>query len=211
MVDSSSNEDELNRLLDQISNIITTFKTLSREQAEIAILEGTSKLKNCESILSQIEQDLEDNKNNHSPEELLEEKKNLKTYKNELNDLSNKFKNIQDNYISKKTQNALIDDEPKISSEENIENEENKSDNEGKSKDKMDNNISFNNKIPNGFENNIGNISDVKNSRNITDDAFDSLNNKKSSKKKCLIIGVIIFFIVIFLFVVILGVQSNKK
>ena len=33
MVDSSSNEDELNRLLDQISNIITAFSTLSREQA----------------------------------------------------------------------------------------------------------------------------------------------------------------------------------
>ena len=210
MADSSSNEDELNRLLDQISNIITTFSTLSREQAENAILEGTSKLKNCESILSQIEQDLDDNKNNHSPEELLEEKKNLKNYKNELNDLSNKFKAIQDSYINKKTQNALIDDEIKISSEENI-HEDNKNDNEGKYKEKLDNNISFNNKVPNGFENNIGNISDVKNSRNLPDDAFDNLNNKKKSKKKCLIISVCIFFVIIFLFVVILGVQSNKK
>jgi hypothetical protein len=210
MVDSSSIEDELNRLLDQISNIITTFNTLSREQAENAILEGTSKLKKCESILSQIEQDLDDNKNNHGPEELLEEKKNLKNYKNELNDLSNKFKAIQDSYINKKAQNALIDDEIKISSEENI-NEDNKNDNEGKSKEKLDNNISFNNKVQNGFENNIGNISDVKNSRNLPDDAFDNLNNKNKSKKKCLIIGVCIFFVVIFLFVVILGVQSNKK
>ena len=210
MVDSSSNEDELNRLLDQISNIITNFSTLSREQAENAILEGTSKLKKCESILSQIEQDLDDNKTNHSPEELLEEKKNLKNYKNELNDLSNKFKAIQDSYINKKTQNALIDDEKIITSEENID-EDNKNDNEGKSKEKLDNNISFNNKVQNGFENNIGNISDVKNSRNLTDDAFDNLNNKKKSKKKCLIIGVGIFFVVIFLFVVILGVQSNKK
>ena len=210
MVDSSSNEDELNRLLDQISYIITTFNTLSREQAENAILEGTSKLKNCESILSKFEQDLSDNKGNHSPEELLEEKKNLKNYKNELNDLSNKFKAIQDNYINKKAQNALIDDEIKISSEENI-NEDNKNENEGKSKEILDNNISFNKKVQNGFENNIGNISDVKNSRNITDDAFDNLNNKKKSKKKCLIIGVCIFFVVIFLFVVILGVQSNKK
>ena len=57
----------------------------------------------------------------------------------------------------------------------------------------------------------LGNISDVKNSRNITDDAFDNLNNKKKSKKKRLIIGVCIFFVVIFLFVVILGVKSNKK
>ena len=210
MVDSSSNEDELNRLLDQISYIITTFNTLSREQAENAILEGTSKLKNCESILSKFEQDLSDNKGNHSPEELLEEKKNLKNYKNELNDLSNKFKAIQDNYINKKAQNALIDDEIKISSEENI-NEDNKNENEGKSKEILDNNISFNKKVQNGFENNIGNISDVKNSKNIPDDAFDNLNNKKKSKKKCLIIGVCIFFVVIFLFVVILGVQSNKK
>ena len=210
MVDSSSIEDELNRLLDQISNIITTFNTLSREQAENAILEGTSKLKKCESILSQIEQDLDDNKNNHGPEELLEEKKNLKNYKNELNDLSNKFKAIQDSYINKKAQNALIDDEIKISSEENI-NEDNKNDNEGKSKEKLDNNISFNNKVQNGFENNIGNISDVKNSRNLPDDAFDNLNNKNKSKKKCLIIGVCIFFVVIVLFVGILGVQSNKK
>ena len=153
MVDSSSNEDELNRLLDQISNIITTFSTLSREQAENAILEGTSKLKKCESILSQIEQDIEDNKTYHSPEELLEEKKNLKNYKNELNDLSNKFKTIQDSYINKKTQNALIDDEIKISSEGNIDEDNNKNDNEGKSKEKLDNNNSFNNKVQNGFEN----------------------------------------------------------
>ena len=142
---------------------------------------------------------------------MLEDKKNLKNYKNELIDLSNKFKVIQDNYINIKTKNALIDDEPKISIEENIDNENNKNEIEEKSKENLGNNISFNNKAQNGFENNIGNISDVKNSRNITDDDFDNLNNKKKSKKKCLIIGVCIFFVVIFLFVVILGVQSNKK
>ena len=87
---------------------------------------------------------------------MLEDKKNLKNYKNELIDLSNKFKAIQDNYINIKTKNALIDDEPKISIEENIDNENNKNEIEEKSKENLGNNISFNNNAQNGFENNIG-------------------------------------------------------
>ena len=45
MIDSSSYEDQLNILLESLSKIISTFGTLSREQAEIAILDTASKIK----------------------------------------------------------------------------------------------------------------------------------------------------------------------
>ena len=126
MIDSSSYEDELNILLDKLSKTISTFSTLSREQAESAILDTTSKIKEGESILQKIEQELEHDSKNRNPEELHEEKQKIKNYKTELNDLVNKFKIIQDNYIKKKENNALIDDEPKMKPSELLSNEENK-------------------------------------------------------------------------------------
>lgn len=108
MIDSSSYEDDFNVLLEALSKTISTFNTLSREQAEIAILDATSKIKEGESIISKIEEEL-DKSNNQ--EESLEERKKLKKYKQEFNDRVNKFKEIQDNYINKKTENALMDEE----------------------------------------------------------------------------------------------------
>ena len=100
MIDSSSYEDDLNILLDKLSKTISTFNTLSREQAEIAILDTTSKIKDGESILSKLEEELKNNTNNHSPEELIEERKKLKNYKTEFNNIVNKFNIIQNNYIN---------------------------------------------------------------------------------------------------------------
>ena len=77
MIDSSSYEDELNILLDKLSKTISTFSTLSREQAESAILDTTSKIKEGESILQKIEQELEHDSKNRNPEELHEEKQKI--------------------------------------------------------------------------------------------------------------------------------------
>ena len=209
MIDSSSLEDELNILLDKLSKTISTFNTLSREQAEIAILDTTSKIKDGESILSKLEQELEDNASNHTPEELLEEKKTIKNYKTEFNDIVNKFKIIQDNYINKKAKNALIDEEPK-NKNDLLSNEERKNDFQSKEAFKDNKNEIKNEQ--NVFVNNIGNISGVNNAPNINEDAFENFNHKNhKKKKKCLIIGLVITFILIITFVVVIGIESNKK
>ena len=207
----SSYEDDLNILLDKLSKTISTFNTLSREQAEIAIIDTTSKIKEGESILSKLEEELEKNESNRTPEELLEERKTLKNYRTEFNDIVNKFKTIQDNYINKKTKNALIDEEPK-NKNDLLSNEERKNDfQRSKEQFKNNNNIEIKND-QNVFENNIGNLSGVNNGPNINEDAFDNFNkNNYKKKKKCLIIGLCITFILIVAFVVVIGIESNKK
>ena len=211
MIDSSSIEDDLNILLDKLSKTISTFNTLSREQAEIAIIDTTSKIKEGESILSKLEEELEKNESNRTPEELLEERKTLKNYRTEFNDIVNKFKSIQDNYINKKTKNALIDEEPK-NKNDLLSNEERKNDfQRSKEQFKNNNNIEIKNDQT-VFENNIGNLSGVNNGPNINEDAFDNFNkNNYKKKKKCLIIGLCITFILIVAFVVVIGIESNKK
>jgi hypothetical protein len=213
MIDSSSYEDEINMLLDKLIKTISTFNTLSREQAENAILDTTSKIKNGESLLSKLEEELENNSSKYTQEELIEERKKIKNYKTEFNDIVNKFKTIQDNYINKKTKNALIDDEPQIKNIDLLSNEERKNNFEGKSKEKFtSNNIEEKKNEHNVFENNIGNISGVNNEQNITDDAFDHINNSRyKRRKKCLMIGLVITFILIVTFVVVIGIESGKK
>ena len=212
MIESSSYEDDLNILLDKLSKTISTFNTLSREQAEIAIIDTTSIIKDGESIISKLEEELENNENNHSPEELLEEKKKLKNYKTEFNDIVNKFKIIQNNYINKKTKNALIDEEPKIKNDL-LSNEEKKNNFQEKSKEEFKNINKIESKSDqNIFENNIGNLSEVNNGPNISEDAFDNLAKiRNKRKKKCLILGLVIIFILIATFVVVIAIESNKK
>jgi len=212
MIESSSYEDDLNILLDKLSKTISTFNTLSREQAEIAILDATSIIKDGETIISKLEEELENNENNHSPEELLEEKKKLKNYKTEFNDIVNKFKIIQNNYINKKTKNALIDEEPKIKNDL-LSNEEKKNNFQEKSKEEFKNiNKIESKRDQNIFENNIGNLSEVNNGPNISEDTFDNLAKLRNKrKKKCLILGLVITFILILTFVVVIAIESNKK
>ena len=201
MNDSSSYEDELNILLDRLSKIITTFNTLSREQAEIAILDTTSKIKEGESVIQKLEQELENNQKNRSQEELHEEKQKIKNYKSEFNDIVNKFKIIQDNYINKKAKNALIDDDPKQKAPDLLSNEERKNNfdikqienqNEKevqKKKKKSDQYV---------FEKNIANLSGVNKIPTINDDTF--FNFKRNSgkyKRNCIIFWIILAVIVI--------------
>ena len=175
MIDSSSYEDELNILLERLSKMISTFGTLSREQAEIAILDTTSKIKEGESIIQKLEEELENDSKNRSPEELHEERQKIKNYKTEFNDIVNKFKVIQDNYINKKAKNALIDDEAKPKAPDLLSNEERKNNFEIKEEDiQNDNNVKINEKKSeqNVFENNIGNLSGVNKITTLKDDTF---------------------------------------
>jgi len=212
MIDSSSYEDELNILLDRLSKIISTFGTLSREQAEIAILDTTSKIKEGEAIIQKLEQELEKNSKNQSPEELHEEKQKIKNYKSEFNDIVNKFKIIQDNYINKKAKNALIDDEPKQKASDLLSNEERKNNFEIKEYNiQNDKNISLNEKKSeqNVFENNIGNISGVNKVPTLNDDPFFNFKRSRSKyKRNCIIFWVVLIVIVIVGFIIIMELKK---
>ena len=201
MGDYSSYEDDFNILIEGLSKTISTFNTLSREQAEIAILDTTSKIKEGESLILKLEEVLD---KNHNQDGLSGQKK-LKKYKAEFNDIVNKFKEIQDNYINKKAKNALIDEEPKMKNDL-LSNEERKSKEIFQKNDKIE--IKNNQNI---FENNIGNISEVNNGQNISEDTFDNYHNKNKKKKRCLMIGLCITFILIVAFIVVISIESKNK
>ena len=102
-------EEDMIILLNKLSETIEAFNTLSREQAENAILETNIKISNCKEILEKMEKyinDLNDEKEN----EKSELSKKLINYKTEYHEILNKYKEIQDNYINKKTENALMEE-----------------------------------------------------------------------------------------------------
>lgn len=105
-------EDDIIKLLNRLSETIETFNTLSREQAENAILETNIKISNCKEILDKMEQYINNLKDEEETEKA-ELNKKLLNYKTEYHELLNKYKEIQDNYIIRKTENAL--DEQNIS------------------------------------------------------------------------------------------------
>ena len=210
-MDSSSYEDQLNTLLDRLSKIITTFGTLSREQAEIAILDTTNKIKEGESIIQKLEKELENDSKNHSQEELHEEKQKIKNYKAEFNEIVNKFKLIQDNYINKKAKNALIDDDPKPKAPDLLSNEERKNNFEIKEIDKQnEKNVKIKEKNDqNGFENNIGNLSGVNKVPTVNDDTFFNFKrNNGTYKRNCIIFWVILAIIIIVGLITILALKK---
>jgi hypothetical protein len=53
-------EDDIIKLLNKLSETIETFNTLSREQAENAILETNIKISSCKEILDKMEQHIND-------------------------------------------------------------------------------------------------------------------------------------------------------
>ena len=210
-MDSSSYEDQLNTLLDRLSKIITTFGTLSREQAEIAILDTTNKIKEGESIIQKLEKELENDSKNHSQEELHEEKQKIKNYKAEFNEIVNKFKIIQDNYINKKAKNALIDDDPKPKAPDLLSNEERKNNFEIKEIDKQnEKNVKIKEKNDqNVFENNIGNLSGVNKVQTVNDDTFFNFKrNNGTYKRNCIIFWVILAIIIIVGLITILALKK---
>jgi hypothetical protein len=211
MIDSSSYEDQLNTLLESLSKIISTFGTLSREQAEIAILDTASKIKEGESIIQKLEEELETDDKHLSPEELHEEKQKIKNYKTEFNNIDNKFKIIQNNYINKKEKNALIDEEQKSKVSDLLSNEERKNDLETKDNEvhNNNNNIDISNKKNDVFENNIGNLSGVNKVPTLNDDPFINFKRTRSKYKRNCAIFWIVFAVVIV--VVLLLVMELRK
>ena len=210
MIDSSTYEDQLNILLDRLSKIISTFGTLSREQAEIAIIDTTSKIKEGQSIIEKLKQELENDTKNHSPEELHEEKQKIKNYEIEFNEIVNKFKIIQDNYINKKTKNALIDDEQNPKFPDLLSNEERK--NNFETKDYPDQNNKKENdngkkSEQNVFGNNIGNISGVNKIPNINDDTFfDFKRGRSKYKRNCIIFWTVFTIIIVSILLIIMAI-----
>ena len=210
MIDSSTYEDQLNILLDRLSKIISTFGTLSREQAEIAIIDTTSKIKEGQAIIEKLKQELENDTKNRSPEELHEEKQKIKNYEIEFNEIVNKFKIIQDNYINKKTKNALIDDEQNPKFPDLLSNEERK--NNFETKDYPDQNNKKENdngkkSEQNVFENNIGNISGVNKIPNINDDTFFDFKRSRSKyKRNCIIFWTVFTIIVVSILLIIMAI-----
>ena len=208
MIDSSTYEDQLNILLDRLSKIISTFGTLSREQAEIAIIDTTSKIKEGQSIIEKLKQELENDTKNRSPEELHEEKQKIKNYEIEFNEIVNKFKIIQDNYIKKKTKNALIDDEQNPKFPDLLSNEERK--NNFETKDYPDQNNKKENdngkkSEQNVFGNNIGNISGVNKIPNINDDTFfDFKRGRSKYKRNCIIFWTVFTIIIVAILLIIM-------
>ena len=211
MLDSSSYEDQLNTLLESLSKIMSTFGTLSREQAEIAILDTASKIKEGESIIQKLEEELETDDKHLSPEELHEEKQKIKNYKTEFNNIDNKFKIIQNNYINKKEKNALIDEEPKSKVSDLLSNEERKNDLETKDNEvhNNNNNIDISNKKNDVFVNNIGNLSGVNKVPTLNDDPFINFKRTRSKYKRNCAIFWIVFAVVIV--VVLLLVMELRK
>ena len=197
--------------MDRLSKIITTFGTLSREQAEIAILDTTNKIKEGESIIQKLEKELENDSKNHSQEELHEEKQKIKNYKAEFNEIVNKFKLIQDNYINKKAKNALIDDDPKPKAPDLLSNEERKNNFEIKEIDKQnEKNVKIKEKNDqNVFENNIGNLSGVNKVPTVNDDTFFNFKrNNGTYKRNCIIFWVILAIIIIVGLITILALKK---
>ena len=131
--DFSKNEDEIITLLNKLSTTIDTFKTLSRDQAEKAILETNSKINNCKEILDKMEEYV---KNNDEEEDINkgELSKKIQNYKSEYHEILNKFNEIQDSYINKKTENALLE-------KDNDNDNELVDDDEEKNKDKKNKNV----------------------------------------------------------------------
>jgi len=108
--DFTTYEDDIITLLNKLSETIETFNTLSREQAENAILETNIKISSCKEILGKMEQYI-NNLNDEEEIEKAELNKKLLNYRSEYNEILNKYNEIQDNYINKKAENALMEDQ----------------------------------------------------------------------------------------------------
>ena len=108
--DFSKYEDDIIILFNKLSTTIDTFNTLSRDQAEKAILETNLKLNNCKEILDKMEQYIKDQEDREEINKT-ELNKKLLNYKTEYQEILNKFNEIQEKYISKKAENALLEKE----------------------------------------------------------------------------------------------------
>ena len=237
--DFSKNEDEIITLLNKLSSTIDTFKTLSRDQAEKAILETNTKINNCKEILDKMEEYV---KNNEDEEEINkgELSKKIQNYKSEYHEILNKFNEIQDSYINKKTENALLekdndnelvdDDEEKKKDKKNKNvqkfivdgeiNDNKKSKEKEIEKKKEENNnkkgeitvISVSNNNPTIVNNNANVLRYSLNTKlhDEKDEAFNQINKDYFSKKKKTVLICVVICILIFLVIILSSTLSRK-
>ena len=190
--DFTKYEDDIIILLNKLSTTIDTFNTLSRDQAEKAILETNLKLNNCKELLDKMEQYIKDQKDEEEINKT-EINKKILNYKTEYQDILNKFKEIQEKYINKKTENALLENEKDL-----IDEDENKNKDKNKNKNKKDkqvekliidgelndddNNINNNNIKSNQIDNN----KDKNNKNDITLISVSNNNNLEHNNSQIL-------------------------
>ena len=218
----SAQEDELNILFDKLTKTITTFTTLSREQAEKAIIETNAKIKDGENILEKLENFIKDNENKIPHEEIVEYSKKINNFKNDFKNIVNKFNLTQSTYINKKAETALIDD-IEISINQNktdlIDDDMSKKKVEdiNKKEDPTFKIGNIQNMSNNGnnldFDKNIGNISGINNNT-VSDEVFRTMNLKSSKKKRklyCALLIILSVIIVSFILILILFTQKSKK
>lgn len=211
----SSKEDELNVLLDKLTKTISAFSTLSREQAEKAIIETNVKIKEGQFLIEKMHDFLKDNENNISKEETIELNKRVNNYKNEFNDLVNKFNRTQSTYINKKAETALIDDiEVSINNNQKdlIDIEEKKRDEKNARNSIQTQNKNYVVNINNiELKKNIENLTGANNIENnyISEEVFKSVKNKARKKKK-IFCGIIIILSVILISVLFFFVFYRK-
>ena len=208
-------EYKLNSLIDKLTNTMLTFDTLSKEQAEMAILETSSQIKEGESYINKMETEISTTNENEliarSPEEINEIKKKINNYKLEFSIIVQKFKLTQDNYINKKAQS--IDDilnpsQDCLIEKEIKENMKNENGNDIKKVNKNESSTPQHNEGSTGHlqttqnnlsENNVGNINGVDQNNIIGDDTFNNLRITFINKKRkiiLLLVGIIILIVI---------------
>jgi len=231
-------EEDIITLLNKLSDTIETFNTLSREQAENAILETNIKMSSCKEILNKMETYI--NGLNDEDTERAELNKKLLNYKTEYHEILNKFNEIQDNYINKKAENALMEH-----TEENlVDEDENKNrntmesalgagnphmvdgvlDDEDKKIKKEKKNIKDKKENENNIENNNNTKNEislimVSNNNNIMgynlspnkekDETFKQINQDYDTKKKKMVIMCVLICIFIFFLIFLIALLSK--
>ena len=189
-------EDNLNQVMDQLRKIIKTFTTLSKEKAESALTNATSLIKQGESLLRQMKLEISSNPSLSS----LTSK--VKNFNNEFDNLRFSFEKVQNSYISKKAENAIIlgtdENTQKIEQKiELIENEDNTK--ESPKEEKVE----------------IHNIFDSKEDKNDNMQSLpdeNDLNIKIEQKNhKKMIIVIVIIIVVLIVGIGVLGVVLGKK
>ena len=165
-------EDDIITLLNKLSETIDTFNTLSKKQADNAILETNIKITSCKNILDKMEDYINKLKTEDESEKT-ELNKKLLNYKTEYYELLNKFKEIQDNYINRKTESALMD--------ENLIDEE---DNKNKNDVRMTTGSSGNNNQALGAGNPHMIDGELNEENNNKKNINNNINNKKEKENK---------------------------
>ena len=184
--DFSNFEEDLIILLNKLSKTVDTFNTLSKDQAEKAILITETNINYCIQIIDKMEKYIKEHEND---EEINELNKKILNYKSEYHDITNKFKEVKDNYINKKTKNALMeqndnslveDDENKNSKIKKGEAPSYKIDGELIDDDNKKNNISHKKENENKNKKETNDSNNIENKNNKNEISLISVNNNKA-------------------------------